>query len=116
MTVIDCDPEIGRYVRSLYGMAHHQCRSLQRPAWKEHITVVRDEEPGDAFKPLWGIRNGDYVSLSVDMIVLDNGVYYWLPVLCDEALDIRERLWLPRQPIYPLHLSIGHNKNADFAA
>jgi hypothetical protein len=48
--VIDCDPEIGRYIRHLYHLNHFRCQSLQRPAWKEHITVIRDEEPQSDYK------------------------------------------------------------------
>ncbi len=38
------------------------------------------------------------------------GDYVLYPVRCEAALDYRERLGLPREPRYPLHLTIGNLK------
>ena len=52
--VLDCDPIIGEYYRNLYRILHNRCRTLLRPSWKEHITVIRDEEPPDEKKSSLG--------------------------------------------------------------
>lgn len=108
--VIECDPEIGRYLRHLHHLDRHRCDLLTRPSWKEHITVVRDEEPLQAFQTLWKAYDGFTVEFLWDLTVHTNGEYYWIPVVCDFALRIREELGLTRNPYYPLHMSIGHNK------
>lgn len=106
--VVDCDEEIGRYYRHLYKKYHHGCLTLQRPSWKEHITVIRDEEP--AVKNLWLAYDKKEINFSYRSRVDSNDEYYWLDVFCPELLDIREELGLPRQPLYPLHLTIGNRQ------
>lgn len=104
--IVDCDPEIGRYYRHLFRLGTHRVNTLHRPAWVEHITVIRDEEP--PHKHLWEAHAGDEVGFEVGSQVHTDGSYFWLDVNCPAALDIREELGLPRQPLVPLHLSIGH--------
>ncbi len=108
--VLDCDPEIGRYYRHLYMLHNPALDRMQRPAWQEHITVIRDEEPPDEKKSLWE----KYDNLSIEFFyctdVRTNGEYWWLDVECEFLLTLREELGLLRQPEIPLHLSIGHNK------
>ena len=108
--VIDCDPEIGRYVRHLFHLHRHRCEAMQRPAWKEHITVIRDEEPRQSLQPLWEAYNGCTLDFLWSPEVETDGEYFWLPVQCPFALDMREELGLARNPLYPLHLSIGHTR------
>jgi hypothetical protein len=103
--VIECDPNLGKYYRHLFYLMTHRCYKLQRPAWECHITVVRDEEPPN--KKLWEIYTAS-VNFQIIPKVETNGDYYWFPVICETALNIRESLWLPRQPKVPLHVSIGH--------
>lgn len=57
--VVDCDPNIGAYYRDLYALHHYKCRVLNRPAWREHITVVRDEVP--PHKHLWEKYDGEII-------------------------------------------------------
>jgi hypothetical protein len=105
--ILDCDPGIGAYYRNLYKMWHYNCKKLQAPSWAEHITVVRNEEP--PIKKPWQLHDKKQVNFTytVDYFGSD-GVYVWLDVECEELLDIREALGLPRNPIYPLHLTIGN--------
>jgi len=84
----------------------NRCYKLQRPAWESHITVVRDEEPPN--KTAWEKYNGQEVKFEIIPCVGTNGDYYWFPVECNLALDIREELGLVRLPEIPLHVSIGH--------
>lgn len=83
---------------------------MQRPAWQEHITVVRDEEPPDERKHLWETRGGELVEFEYNTIPRTNGHYWWLDVVSPCLLSLREELGLARDPVYPLHLSFGHEK------
>jgi hypothetical protein len=106
--VIDADPELGRYYRQLYCDFFFKARSIQRPAWAEHISVIRDEEPPN--KVLWERHDGQEIEFTLIPKAESDGVYIWFPVVCEEALQIREALGLPREPFFPLHLTIGNNK------
>jgi len=109
--VLDCDHELGRYYRSLIAKKW----LLRRPAWKEHITIIRG--PHEWFAPskkLWGKYDGKVVKFEYEPFIEtkepEEGYlrYFWLSVLCPRLLDIREELGLPRKPLYPLHLTIGN--------
>lgn len=106
--VVDCDPDIGAYYRALYRLQHHDCRKLLRPAWREHISVIRNEEPPEDRKYLWKKYDGQQVEFTFRQGVRTEGFYFWLDVDCDEVLNIREELGLPRDPEFPLHLTIGN--------
>lgn len=106
--VVDCDPELGRYYRALYRAMWFGCRELEIPAWKEHITVVRNEPPPEDRQHLWERYNGKKVEFEYLYPPETDGYYVWLNVLCPELLDMREELGLPRDPEFPLHVSIGH--------
>jgi len=106
--VLDCDPEIGRYYRHLFSAYRFHAEQIERPAWKEHITVIRDEEPLDNFKSLWEKYEGQSVEFLYHTEPQSNGEYWWLNVECEFLLMIRTELGLKREPHYPLHLSIGH--------
>lgn len=110
--VVDCDKTLGDYYRHLYWLARHRLERMQRPAWCEHITVIRDEEPPVVKQTLWSKYAGQEVVFDYNPTIATNGEYWWLDVCCPKLLDIREELGLPRQPEIPLHLSIGHHKDA----
>lgn len=109
--VVDCDPSIGAYYRDLYALYHYKCRVLYRPAWREHITVVRDEIPPN--KHLWEKYDGEIVTFKYDLCPQTNGYYWWFKIKCHRLLDIREELGLSRGPLVPLHLSFGHTGEKD---
>lgn len=104
--VIDCDPEIGRFYRSLYTKFHYDTQFLQRPSWKEHITVVRNEEPED--KSAWEKYNGQIVKFSYNPVIENDDKYFWLNVKCDFLFEIRLELGLNKDPEFPFHLTIGN--------
>jgi len=107
--VVDVDPEIGRYYRSLYRAGTWDCAArIQRPSWKEHISVVRNEEPPN--DDLWGSLDGRVVEFRYDNEVCSDGLYFWLNVECDELLDLRQQMGLSRRPEYPLHITLGNAK------
>lgn len=103
--VVDCDDNIGKYYRHLFRMACHSTRSLEVPAWRTHITVIRNEEP--PHPQFWEKYSGE-VQFTYESEPRTNGDYVWLDVQCPFLLDLRQELGLPRNPFYPLHLSIGH--------
>jgi len=109
--VLDCDPEISRYFRHLYFI--HTYRKLQRPAWGAHITVVANEEPEDARKPLWQKHEGLAVTIDVSMELCDNEKFFWLGVESPVLSEIRVELGLPPLPKHPFHLTIGNAPEAE---
>ena len=109
--VMDCDREIGRYYRSLYEMHWNRCRKIQPSSWAEHVTIIRNEEPPEANKKLWLKYDGLSVDFSYSPNTQSDDLYVWLSVHCPFLLDIREELGLPRDPLYPLHLTVGNSVN-----
>jgi len=105
---VDCDPEIGRYYRHLYSLAHNKCRNLLRPSWREHISVIRDEEPPENKKHLWKKYDGQVVIFRYRPEIDHDGLYFWLDVECDFLLDLRVEIGLSRHPEYSLHLTVGN--------
>ena len=108
--VIDCDSNIGRYYRELYRMAHHGVYTIQRPAWDAHISIIANEKPPD--EKLWRKYEGRYIEYEYLHKPDGNNLYVWLPVFCEQALDMREELGLKRNPYHPLHLTVGNCKEA----
>ena len=107
--VVDCEPSLGSYYRDLYSLHHYRCKSLSKPAWKDHITVIRNEEP--LHRDLWEKYDGENLEFSYLQEPHTNGCYWWLQISCPRLLDIREELGLPRNPSIPFHLSFGHTKS-----
>lgn len=108
--VIDCNPNIGGYYRELYRMENHGAKTIQRPAWDAHISVVTNEKPDDKHIDFWKKYEGRRIEYEYVHQSQSNGTYVWLPVWCDEALDMREELGLNRNPYHPLHLTVGNCK------
>lgn len=110
--VLDCDPDLGKYYR------HIAARKwlIRRPAWKEHITIIRGpyELSGTPDKNLWGKYEGNLIKFKYEPFIEtkepEEGClrYFWLSVFCPKLMDIREELGLPRKPVFPLHLTIGN--------
>lgn len=108
--ILQCCEDLARYYRETYNLFYRgSSKKLNKPAWGSHISVVRGEEPVN--KDLWLARAGEVVAFEYDPELNTNELYCWLTVRCDAILDLRERLGLPREPIYPLHLTIGIEQN-----
>lgn len=106
--VIDVDPEIGHYYRHLFSLYHHRCKRLRNPTWDAHISVIYnhiDIPFVDASK-----YDGIDVEFEYGVDANTNDVHVWLPVQCNHALEVRKEFGLS-EPLYPLHLTIGNNKN-----
>lgn len=104
--IIDCDPDLGRFLRHLFAVGYHRTRSLQPPLWGPHISVVRGEEPPDP--AAWGRLDGATVAFEYDSVLRETEGFVWCPVECPEALAVRETLGLLRCPDPPLHLTVGN--------
>jgi hypothetical protein len=109
--VIDVSPEIGRYYRELYRLDSFNVRTINRPTWDAHISIVTNEEPPN--KTFWRSYERKWIDFEYVHKPDSNGVHVWLPVICPAALDLREELGLKRDPYYPLHLTVGNNKEQD---
>ena len=107
--IIDCDPELGRYLRHQVVAAVHRTRQVQAPLWGTHISVIRNEEPPR--KQAWEQLNGTEVEFEFELAIRETNGYLWVPVFCEPALQHREELGLPREPQPPLHMTIGNLKH-----
>lgn len=108
--VLDCDRDIGRYLRALYREAVHRTCELSEPLWGTHISVVRGEKPPDLRR--WKSLDGVGLDVEYGVEVAFFGDYAVVPARCEAALDYREVLGLSREPDYPLHMTIGNRKMA----
>jgi hypothetical protein len=106
--IIECDPELGRYLRYLFTLATYRTTRIQAPLWGTHVSVIRGEEP--VIKSGWERFNGEPVEFDYLPEVHETDGYLWAPVQCEVALRHREELGLPREPAPPLHLTIGNVK------
>ena len=106
---IDCDPELGRYFRHLFLLSQYRCRRVDKPAWAEHITVIRDEPPPDPSH--WEKYAGNDIVFYYMPVIESDGIHFWLPVQCEEAIAIRTEMGLPRDPEFPLHMTFGTNND-----
>jgi hypothetical protein len=107
--IIDCDPELGRYLRHLYTLGSFRTRKVQAPLWETHISVIRGEEPPD--KRAWERFNGVEVEFDYEPVLRETQGYLWAAVVCETALRHREELGLPRDPDPALHMTVGNLKN-----
>lgn len=60
----------------------------------------------------WKDREDESMAFEIVWTPQEIGDYVFFPVRCDAALEYREQLGLPREPTYPLHLTIGNLKPA----
>lgn len=113
--VLDVNPEIGRYARSLIPKSF----GVQPPKYPSHITIVRERVPTIQFGPNFGKYDGQRADFAYIPEVANNEVYFWYPAFCAMATDIRMELGLPmiagynRPPdgSYSYHITIANTKN-----
>ncbi len=78
---------------------------LMKPAWGAHISIVRGEEPSNI--DLWGKLEGNKIEFSYEEFVKTNSEHWWLRIVCDEMLEIRETLGIQKRHEIGLHITIG---------
>lgn len=106
--ILQCEPDVGRYLRQLYALDMRRTRQLSDPLWGAHVSVVQDEMPPDLTQ--WRALEGQAMTFEYLHPPQQIGEYAFYPVECAEALAYREALGLPRQPRWPLHLTFGNRK------
>lgn len=106
--IIQFDREVGRYLRRLHEISSTNASQLSEPLWGPHVSVVRGEKPPHLES--WRDRQGREVTLEYTQAPQETDGYIYFPVQCKEALNYRDLLGLPRQPQWPLHLTIGNRK------
>jgi len=107
---ISVDTELTRYYISRYNRSRAiTSGQIMKPKNGGHISIVRpafEAIPADKADILDDLI-GTTIGFSYDTELKDNGRHFWLSVVCEQALDIRERLGMSRHPQFPLHLTIG---------
>ena len=83
---------------------------LSYPRWGAHVTIVAGEIP--RHKSKWGLRNGEQIRFTYTPHILTDDTFCWLPAKCDELLDLRATLGLPRNPRRTLHMTLGRVKKS----
>ena len=105
--VIDCPSDIVYYYNRVCNWLLHKDRKITRPLHGAHITVVAGKHQ-DVDKSLWNIQNGEEFEFSYGQIQ-DNGQnYFWLPVKCEQACELRRSLGLTPYPKFQFHLTVGY--------
>lgn len=106
--ILQCEPDVGRYLRQLYALDMRRTRRLSDPLWGAHVSIVQNEMPPDLTH--WRALEGQAMTFDYLHPPRQIGEYAFYPVECAEALAYREALGLPRQPRWPLHLTFGNRK------
>jgi len=104
--ILDCDSALLDRWRK--AAEDHYGVRLSYPRWRAHITVVNGEIPRK--KKNWGLRDGEQIEFSYTTRIATDGTFYWLPVHCEQLLDLRVTLGLPRNPRRSLHMTLGRVK------
>lgn len=106
--IIECDPELGRYLRYQFSIKTYHTKNIQAPLWGTHISVIRNEEP--PIKTHWKKYQAQKIVFTYQSDIQETEGYLWVPVQCELALKHRESLGLSLEPPLPLHLTIGNLK------
>ncbi|WP_235496629.1 hypothetical protein [Aneurinibacillus migulanus] len=77
------------------------------PRFGSHISVIRSEEPPDAYKHLWGKYDGKTFTFEYHPIPRGTNEHWWLDVRCPHMSQLRNELGLSRKPLNGFHLTIG---------
>jgi hypothetical protein len=104
---LDCDPELGKYLRWLYKMFTFGVGHLQAPSRMSHITVVSRREKYRISKRV-GFWNGQSVKFVIILKPETNGNAVWMPVTSEQLFDLRQELGLERIPGVALHYCVGY--------
>lgn len=101
------DKQIAAYYRSLVP----RYINLNPPRYAPHITIVRNEPLKDVTN--WAYYNDQEFEFTYSGSIEHNDTYWWLPVECNIAIEIRNSLKLAEKPHWKngFHLTIGNTKS-----
>lgn len=105
---LECDYELGRYLRRLFFAQRFKVEKLGKPSWDEHITVVSSHEYLPTFPSLWGKHEGRECEFTVVLEPKTNGNAWWMPVKSVELEGLRIELGLEPERHIPLHFAVGY--------
>lgn len=106
--VIDCPNSIAFYYNRVCRWLLHT-HKISLPFHGSHITVVAGKYTKiDENQYKWGYRNGEWVDFWYGPVEDNKEGYYWLPVHCPAARDIRLNYGLTPFPKFQYHLTVGY--------
>ena len=105
--VIDCPSDIVYYYNKVCNWLSWTGRKITLPLHGSHITVIAGKYT-TVNENLWGYRDGETIEFQYGSIHDNKEGYYWLPVKCVDAEDVRLHFGLTPEPKYQYHLTIGH--------
>lgn len=106
--VIDCPFDIVYYYNRVCNWLLWTNGRITTPLHGAHITVVAGKYT--KVEKNWGYRDGDVVDVWYGPLQ-NTTEYYWLPVYCPDAMDVRINLGLTAYPKFQYHLTVGHNNS-----
>ena len=95
---MEFDQEIADYYRALIP----KWLNPQRPRWRAHVTVVRQEKEMPTLLEAWGRYEGERVEFLYDATIKMDKIYFWINVFCVRLEEIRLELGLPVSVVYTL--------------
>lgn len=107
--VLEVDPQIARYTRSLIPKYHY----VKPPMYPPHVTVIRHERPN---RDTWGTHQNSEIMFWYNPLVFNDEIYWWLNVYCPRLSEIRIELGLTPTRFTPqdseggFHMTIGNTK------
>lgn len=110
--VLDCPKDIVYYYNKVLNWMLWTNKQITTPLHGSHITVIAGKYQ-KVDEKLWGYRDGEEIEFRYGAIQdsgNENGSerYYWLPVVCEDARDIRLHYGLAPTPKFQYHLTVGH--------
>lgn len=82
------------------------------PYYGAHITVIAGKyTPGITQHYNWGKYHGQKITFKYSNEITfekqQDGIYFWLPIECEQASRIRQELDLSPLPKFPFHLTVA---------
>lgn len=115
--ILGVDDALGKYLRHMFWLRTHKAIKLGRPSQNLHVTVISGEQPPIDKVLEWGRYEGTDLWCRLYYQAATNGNAWWMPVYCEAAYNLRERLGLRRVPEPDLHLCIGYEREGtDYGA
>ncbi len=111
-SILNCEVGIIEYYG--YWMEKMFDIKLQKPKHGAHITVIREEQIEDSiYDSLWEKDQNKEIQFDYSNKIQTNGEHFWLPIKCDELLDIRGSMGLVKKGRFSLHMTVGRLRNID---